>query len=120
MITRRSFDQDDEVRSFLEGSGELGIINTINGPVGRVVFNPGFQWSKHVAPIVGTDLCMAAYVVIGQMTISQGDDVTTYSPGNLALITPGHDAWTEGNEPCIVIDWQGFGDYAKSAAGDGQ
>jgi hypothetical protein len=26
---------------------------------------------------------------------------------------PGHDAWIVGDEPCVVIDWQGFADYAK-------
>jgi hypothetical protein len=26
---------------------------------------------------------------------------------------PGHDAWTLGDEPCVVIDWQGMADYAK-------
>jgi len=25
----------------------------------------------------------------------------------------GHDAWIIGNEPCVVIDWQGFVDYAE-------
>jgi hypothetical protein len=29
------------------------------------------------------------------------------------VMAPGHDAWTVGNEPCVVIDWQGFADYAK-------
>lgn len=28
---------------------------------------------------------------------------------------PGHDAWIIGDEPCVVIDWQGFADYAKPA-----
>jgi hypothetical protein len=28
-------------------------------------------------------------------------------------MAPGHDAWIVGNEPCVVIDWQGFADYAK-------
>jgi len=27
---------------------------------------------------------------------------------------PGHDAWIIGNEPCVVIVWQGMADYAKS------
>jgi hypothetical protein len=27
---------------------------------------------------------------------------------------PGHDAWIVGDEPCVVIDWQGFADYAKT------
>ena len=29
------------------------------------------------------------------------------------MMAPGHDAWTVGDEPCVVIDWQGFADYAK-------
>ena len=28
-------------------------------------------------------------------------------------MAPGHDAWVVGDEPCVVIDWQGFADYAK-------
>jgi hypothetical protein len=30
------------------------------------------------------------------------------------LQPPGRDAWTLGNEPCIVIDWQVVADYAKA------
>ena len=29
------------------------------------------------------------------------------------MMEPGHDAWVVGDEPCVVIDWQGFADYAK-------
>ena len=28
---------------------------------------------------------------------------------------PGHDAWVIGDEPCVVLDWHGYGDYAKRA-----
>lgn len=28
-------------------------------------------------------------------------------------MAPGHDAWIIGDEPCAVIDWQGYADYAK-------
>jgi hypothetical protein len=28
-------------------------------------------------------------------------------------MAPGHDAWVVCDEPCVVIDWQGFADYAK-------
>ena len=38
---------------------------------------------------------------------------TTIPAGDFAVIPPGHDAWTVGDEPCVVIDWQGFADYAK-------
>ncbi len=36
-----------------------------------------------------------------------------YGPGDFGVMKPGHDAWVSGNEPCVVIDWQGFTDYAQ-------
>jgi hypothetical protein len=36
-----------------------------------------------------------------------------YGPGDFAVMEPGHDAWVVGDEPCVVIDRQGFADYAK-------
>lgn len=36
-----------------------------------------------------------------------------YGPGDFAIVSPGHDAWILGDQPCVVIDWQGFADYAK-------
>jgi hypothetical protein len=34
-------------------------------------------------------------------------------PDEFLEIAPGHDAWVVGEEPCVMIDWQGFADYAK-------
>jgi hypothetical protein len=28
-------------------------------------------------------------------------------------MAPGHDVWIIGDEPCVVIDWQGYADNAK-------
>ncbi|WP_268747733.1 hypothetical protein [Arthrobacter sp. SPG23] len=36
-----------------------------------------------------------------------------YGPGDFGIIPPGHDAWVVGDEPYVVIDWQGMDDYAK-------
>ena len=33
--------------------------------------------------------------------------------GEVSLIPPGHDAWVVGNEPVVVVDFQGMADYAK-------
>jgi len=32
------------------------------------------------------------------------------------LLESGHDAWVVGNEPVVVVDFQGMLDYAKSRA----
>ncbi|MEV4947768.1 cupin domain-containing protein [Streptomyces sp. NPDC053755] len=115
-IVRRSFDSADETRPFEDGMGRLELLNTEHGPVGRAVFEPGWQWTKHVKPIAGTDSCQAShvgYVLGGRMKIVMDDGETQeVGPGDFFTATPGHDAWVLGDEACEVVDWAGFGDYA--------
>ncbi|MDN3296303.1 cupin domain-containing protein [Streptomyces ficellus] len=119
-IVRRSFESADETRPFEEGKGRLDLLNTDQGPVGRAVFEPGWQWSKHVKPIAGTDSCQAAhtgYVLSGRMKIVMDDGTEGEAgPGDFVQVAPGHDAWVVGDEPCVMLDWVGFGDYATGAA----
>ena len=35
--------------------------------------------------------------------------------GDVSLLTAGHDAWVVGNEPVVVVDFQGMIDYAKQS-----
>ena len=30
------------------------------------------------------------------------------------LLPPGHDAWVVGDEACVVVDFGGYGQYAKA------
>ncbi|ATW48170.1 cupin domain-containing protein [Streptomyces xantholiticus] len=117
-IVSRNFDAADETRAFKDGKGKLDLLNTEHGPVGRAVFEPGWRWSTHVKPIAGTDSCQAAhvgYVVSGRMTIVMDDGETAdVEPGQFITVTPGHDAYVVGDEPCVMLDWVGFGDYAKA------
>jgi len=34
-------------------------------------------------------------------------------PGDVSLVPPGHDGWVVGNEPVVIVDFQGMADYAK-------
>jgi quercetin dioxygenase-like cupin family protein len=116
-LIRKSLDAPEETRPFNEGKGKLDLVNLESGPVGRATFEPGWKWSLHVKPIAGTESCQAAhmgYYVSGQMLVRMDDgEEIEYGPGDFAVIPPGHDAWTIGDEACVVIDWQGFADYAK-------
>ena len=120
-IVSRSFDSADESRPFEDGKGRLDLVTTERGAVGRAVFEPGWKWSKHVKPIAGTDSCQAAhvgYVVSGRMKIVMDDGETAeLGPGDFMAVAPGHDAWVLGDEPCVALDWVGFGDYAVRAGG---
>ena len=118
-MIRRSLDTPEEVRPFKEDSGQLELVNLAGGAVGRATFKPGWQWSKHIKPIAGTDSCQSAhmgYFISGRMKIVMDDgEEEEFGPGDFMVCPPGHDAWIVGDETCVVIDWQGFADYAKGS-----
>jgi quercetin dioxygenase-like cupin family protein len=93
-------------------------VETDSGPVGRAVFEAGWKWSDHVKPIAGTDSCQAphmSYVISGRMTVVMDDGTQAdYVAGDVMIAPPGHDAWVVGDEPCVLVDWQGVADYAKA------
>ena len=111
----KSFDAPEEVRSFDKGKLELVTID--GAAIGRATFQPGWKWSTCVAPIAKTNSCQAAhfgYQLSGTLVTRMDDGVETISgPGDVVVIPPGHDAWVEGNEPVVVIDWHGMSNYAK-------
>jgi len=41
------------------------------------------------------------------------DSEEEFGPGDAFYMPPGHDAWIVGDEPCVLIDVTGFGQYAK-------
>lgn len=114
---RKSFDSPEETRPFEDGKGQLQLVNVEGGAVGRATFEAGWRWSEHVKPIAKTDSCQAAhmgYFISGRMKVVMDDgEEIEYGAGDFGIIPPGHDAWTVGDEACVVIDWQGFADYAK-------
>ena len=114
---RKSLNSREETRPFEEGKGKVELVNLEGEAVGRATFQPGWHWSKHVKPIAKTDSCQAAhlgYYISGRMKVGMDDgEEIEFGPGDFAVIPPGHDAWIVGDEPCVVIDWQGFTDYAK-------
>jgi quercetin dioxygenase-like cupin family protein len=117
VLVRKSLDTPDETRPFEAGMGQVDLVNVTEHPVGRAVFQPGWRWSKHVKPIVQTETCETlhtGYFISGHMKVKMNDgQEIEFGPGDFAVIPPGHDAWIVGNEPCVLVDWQGFEDYAK-------
>ncbi len=115
-LERKSFDDADDTRS-MSGKGKVEIVNIAGGVVGLATFEPGWKWSEHVKPIAGTDSCQAShvgYVISGRQAIRMDDGTELeIGPGDVVSIPAGHDGWTIGNEPCVVVDFAGMAAYAK-------
>ena len=112
----KSFERPDDVRRF--PAGRLELVNLGGATIGRAVFEPGWRWSTSVQPLAKTKSCEAPhfqYHVSGVLRIRM-DDGTEFDckPGDVSLLPTGHDAWVVGNDPVVVVDFQGMVDYARA------
>ena len=76
-LRRKRFDRPDEIRTVEKARIELVELGEL--AIGRAVFEPGWRWSQHVKPIVGTDSCQVhhiGYVVSGHLHIEMTDGAT--------------------------------------------
>ena len=112
----KRFGKPDEVRPFPKGKVELVKIG--GAMVARGTFEPGWKWSTSVQPLAKTKSCEAPhfqYHVSGVMAVKMDDGtLLECRPGDVSYLPSGHDAWTVGNEPAVVIDFQGMQKYAKA------
>ena len=112
----KSFNAPEEVRTFPNGKLELVTIG--GAPVGRATLEPGWRWQTSVQPLAQTKSCEAPhfqYHVAGTLHVVM-DDGTEFDcrAGDVSLLPQGHDAWVVGDEPVVIVDFQGMVDYAKS------
>ncbi len=111
----KSLSEPEETRSF--SKGRLDLVHIGGVAMGRGTFEPGWKWSECVKPIAKTDSCQAShlgYAISGHMKAVMDDGgELTFGPGDAMSLPPGHDAWIVGNEPCVLIDISGAGNYAK-------
>jgi hypothetical protein len=114
----KSLNTPDEVRNF--DKGKLELVQIGGGMVGRATLQPGWRWSESVKPIVQTKSCEAPhfqYHVSGTLRVRMDDGTTVdCKPGDVSRLGAGHDAWVIGDEPVVVVDFQGMVDYAKETA----
>ncbi len=113
----KSFNKADEVRAFPKGKVELVKIG--GTMIGRAVLEPGWRWSTSVQPLAKTKSCEAPhfqYHLSGTLKVLMDDGTELEcKAGDVSLLPMGHDAWVVGNEPVVVVDFQGMVDYAKKS-----
>jgi hypothetical protein len=114
-VENRNFDSPDETRTPEKTRVEL--VNLAGGQIGRYTFQPGWRWSECIKPVVGTDSCQVdhiGYMASGSLHVKHDDGTESdIKAGDVYRIAPGHDAWNAGQQPVVVVEFQGAASYAK-------
>ena len=111
---RKNLGQPEEVIQ-----GELvhsSVVRIGDLTVGRVIQDPGWHWKAHMQPLVGGDLCQVRHVGIvisGNFHLEFADGTSMdLKPDDVFDVSPGHDAWTVGDEPFVYLAWEGLRTWA--------
>jgi hypothetical protein len=115
----KNMDAADERRTFEHGS--LDIVNLTGATIVRAIFRPGWKWSTDIKPLVGTESCQLAhtgYIVSGRLGVCMdGGREYAFGPGDAHVVSPGHDAWVVGDEPCVALDFAATGNALAGHVG---
>jgi len=110
----KRFESPDELRTFEKGKFE--IVNLGGMTIGRATYQPGWKWSVHVGPSVGTKSCQVEHVgmVVSGTAVAAMDDgkIIEMRAGDIFFVPPGHDSWVVGDEPYVSIHLLGADQYA--------
>ena len=108
-IRRKNLERPDEHRQTEMWTGDLTRIGSFL--IGRGVLEPGWRWSTHMQPIMGTASCPVHHiqvVVSGRFAVRMDDgEEIELVPNDVVDIPPGHDAWVVGDEPAVLLDFAG-------------
>lgn len=115
-LQRKGFSQPDQVREF--HLGRVEVLQLGEAAFGRFCFQPGWRWSTDVAPITQTRSCQhrhLGYTISGSLRVRMDDgSEMLVLPGDAYEMPPGHDAWVEGDEPWVAIEFASARHYAVS------
>ncbi|MDR6415814.1 cupin domain-containing protein [Pseudarthrobacter sulfonivorans] len=115
----KSHDAPDEKRR--PDKTEVDIVNLGDFTVGRFTFQPGWRWSDCIKPVVHTDSCQnnhVGYCVSGALAVETTDgNRINISAGDSYTIPPGHDAWVEGSQAFVGIEFLSAAEFAKPTGG---
>jgi class 3 adenylate cyclase len=116
-LQAKSFTTPDDVRSM-----PLVHVDTVEldeARIGYCQFEPGWRWSTHVAPMMGTASCPirhVGYAVSGLIRVVMDDGQTLdIAPHSVFEIPPGHDKWVVGDEPWVTVEWGASGRAMEAA-----
>jgi quercetin dioxygenase-like cupin family protein len=114
-VILKRFENPDETRILVKGTFE--VVHLGGMTIGRATYEPGWRWSDHVGPAVGTSRCNVGHVgmvLAGIATVAFDDGrVIELHAGDLFHVPPvPHDSWVVGDEQYISLHFMGADQYA--------
>ena len=105
-IFAKSLAEPDDSRTFLDGS-ERSVVLLRTTYVGLGTYKPGWRWSVHAGPQTGQPSeNHVGYIVRGRFWVRDpSGNERIVGPGEAFELPPGSDAWVEGDEPCVALDF---------------
>jgi len=114
-LTHKSLNTPDEILVYPRS--RLHMVTIGEHAIVRARYEPGWRWSEHIGPLVGSELCVLphlAYHLHGRLRIRMSDGTEIDArPGDLVEVPPGHDAWVVGSGPAVLLDLIGGDSYTR-------
>ena len=102
-MQKKNFQEPDEVQT--PPNARIENITIDGMTVSKQTYQAGWQWSKNIKPIVGTNSCQVHHfgvLISGRLRVRADDgQEAEFGPGDVADIPPGHDGWVVGSEPAV-------------------
>jgi class 3 adenylate cyclase len=119
-LQAKSFAAPDDVRS--TPMLRVETVSLDEARIGLCRFQPGWRWSTHVGPLVGTTSCQirhVGYSMSGTVRVVMDDgQALDIGPNTVFEIPGGHDKWIVGDEPWVSLDWGSSGRAMEAALDD--
>jgi quercetin dioxygenase-like cupin family protein len=112
----KRFETPDEIREMVKGKFEVVHIGGVT--IGRATYQPGWKWSEHVGPGIGSTRCAVEHVGL----VLSGAATAAFEDGRVIELRAGqlfhipavpHDSWVIGSEPYVSLHFLGADKYAK-------
>jgi uncharacterized cupin superfamily protein len=105
-IIIKSLKISKNTREFIDGSTRSAE-NLRTSYVGLGAYKPGWHWSTHAGKQTGkSSQNHIGYVISGSFVVkSPSGEEQVVGPGDAFELSPGHDAWVNGTETCISLDF---------------